>query len=238
MKRTKFLNCILSIMAFTIATSSFAEETIRLPTTEWKPFVGKELEHYGSGTRIVTEAFALEGIKTIYGFFPTKRALFVAQKGEWEGSFFWVRTPEREKYFYFSDIIRSNELVFFHLKSCRFDWEAIDDLKEVRIGVVNGFVYTKEFEEAMKSGMFKVQFTASQEQNLNLLLKKRIDITPIVKQGGYYTINTIFTPKQAALLTHHPRPLKRVHLHLLLPKKLEKSKIILKLFNRGLQRLK
>ena len=92
-------------------------DTIRLTNGEWPPYLSEHLEHYGVVSRIVTEAFALEGVKVEYGFFPWKQAYELAESGEWDGSLIWLRTPEREQYFYFSEPILQCNYVFWHLKT-------------------------------------------------------------------------------------------------------------------------
>jgi len=85
--------------------------------------------------RIVTEAFALEGIKVTYGFFPWKRAYLEAKRGLYDGSVVWSKNTDREAGFYFSNAIFSDEKVLFHLKTFHFDWNTTEDLKEMEIGV-------------------------------------------------------------------------------------------------------
>lgn len=94
---TKILMIIISIF---LCNVSFAEETVRLTNGEWAPYFSEKLKYYGIGSRIVTEAFSLEGIRVIYGFYPWKRALKLAEAGEWDGAVGWETNPDREPYFY------------------------------------------------------------------------------------------------------------------------------------------
>ncbi|MBF0233705.1 MAG: hypothetical protein HQK65_11810 [Desulfamplus sp.] len=83
----KLLKSILILsLALSFSSRSFAKEIIRLTNGEWPPYLHKELKYYGVASRIVTEAFALEGITVEYDFFPWGRAYEYAKSGEWNGS--------------------------------------------------------------------------------------------------------------------------------------------------------
>jgi len=55
---------------FCVATQVLAGETIRLANGEWVPYQSKSLKHCGAVSRIVTKAFASEGITVEYEYFP------------------------------------------------------------------------------------------------------------------------------------------------------------------------
>lgn len=82
--------------------NSYAEDTIRIASGEWPPFYSENLEYYGLDSRIVTESFALEGIRVIYRFFPWKRSYEYSKAGEWDGTIGWPHSKEREKFHYYS----------------------------------------------------------------------------------------------------------------------------------------
>jgi len=139
------LKQILMILCLTVTftvSSSFAKErnapqTIRLAIGEWAPYHSSNLKHYGLGSRIITEAFALEGVQVQYDFFPWARSLFYVESGDWEGSGIWYYSPKRAQYSLYSDTVLEFSYVFFHLKSYSFDWTIIEDLQEIPIGGVN-----------------------------------------------------------------------------------------------------
>jgi polar amino acid transport system substrate-binding protein len=90
---------LVFLYLLSIVTTSFAAETLLLTNGEWPPYLSKNLKYYGSASRIVTEAFALEGINVEYKFFPWKRAYKNAELGIWDGSVVWFDTPELRKFF-------------------------------------------------------------------------------------------------------------------------------------------
>ncbi len=236
MKSIKLVVAIVWILC--IPTSIFAEEKIRITIGEWPPFISEHLKHYGVISHIVTEAFALEGIKVEYGFFPWKRAYIYAEKGKWDGTAGWSPFPERGKVFYMSNVIHADKNVFFHLKSYRFDWNTIDDLKGIPIGGTIGFKYGEEFENAKKAGKIKMQYVAHEEYNFSKLLLGRIKIFPDSKEVGYFLLHKHFSPEEVQLFTHHPKHLYMETMAVLLSKKIKRNQRMIQFFNRGFQRLK
>jgi polar amino acid transport system substrate-binding protein len=61
------------------------------------------LPYFGLASRVVTEAFAAEGVTVEYGYFPWARSFMLAQTGEWDGTLIWTKSAEREKDFYYSE---------------------------------------------------------------------------------------------------------------------------------------
>ena len=234
------------MLIYCFSVNSFGEErkvltdvsAIRLASGEWAPYQSKNLKYYGVASRIVTEAFTLGGIKVEYNYFPWARSFENAESGEWDGTFLWFNTRERRKAFYISDPVIEIQYVFFYLKSELFDWETIDDLQGIFIGGTLKYDYGMAFQEAEKTGKIKVERTPNDELNFHKLLKKRIRIFPNDLDAGYAIIRKNYTPEQAKLFAFHPRPLKSAPHHLLLSKKIERNKKLIKLFNSGLSRLR
>lgn len=236
MKITIKLSVIITIVL--LCSTSYTKETVRLTNCEWAPYFSEKLKHYGIGSRIVAESFALEGIRVKYGFYPCKRALMLAQSGDWDGAVGWEINPDREPYFYASDTVWEAPWVFFHLKAYRFDWKTFDDLKNIRIGGTLEYMYTPEFLEAQRSGKINVDRASSDKLGFKKLLGKRFEIFPQLIDIGYYQLKEQFEPETVRLFTHHPTPFGKHAEQLLLSKKHERNKRLIEIFNRGLQKLK
>ena len=135
--------CFFLIIIIFSTEKSYSEETIRLTSGEWAPYLSEKLKHNGIVGRILKEAFALEGIEVKISFFPWKRAYSEAKKGKYDGTAVWLKKTEREKAFYFSEPVIEEQHVFFHLKSYPFKWNAFEDLENHRVGGLLGFSYCK-----------------------------------------------------------------------------------------------
>ncbi|MCP4104420.1 MAG: amino acid ABC transporter substrate-binding protein [Desulfobacteraceae bacterium] len=228
--------CVFAVLNFSVIV--FAEETIRITTGEWIPYSSSDIKHNGVLCRITTEAFALEGIKVQWGFFPWGRASELAKKGLWDGSIFWYHTPERAKHFIYSDQIGSQSNVFFHLKTYKFDWKTIDDLKGIKIGSTIGYSYGKAFDDADKKGELNNERVPSDEMNFRKLFAGRIQVFPMQMDIAYDLLNRKFA-SEVQLVTYHPKLLNDLPVYLILSKnKTEQSNRIVKLFNKGLKQIK
>jgi len=210
------------------------QREIFITSGTWPPFTGPDLLSYGTAADIISRAFSQKDYKVSFLFRPWMRAFMEAKSGLTDGSILWRRTKEREKDFFYSDPVISVSIVLFHLKSIPFHWKQVKDLENFRSGVVNGFKYKDDFDFAVASGQIPAEAVASQEMNLLKLLKGRIDYTPIVLQSGYATLKQIFPPETCARFTHHPLPLGRQKLYLILSRKVRGNQQVLTDFNQGL----
>lgn len=235
----RWIKQLLTILGlFSMISAPFAEETVHITTQEWRPYISKQFKHYGVIPHIVTEAFILENIQTKYRFLPWGRGYEFAKEGKLNGTIPYYYSEERAKYFLYSDPIFEGKQVFFHLKSYSFNWERIEDLKGVEIGATIGYHYGKAFERAEQEGIIKVQWIPNDETNFKKMLLGRIDVFPQDEDVGYEILRSLFSPEQAGLFTHHSHPLHTKVMHLILSKQIKESPELLRMFNRGLKRLK
>lgn len=220
------------------AQGSTAEETVYLTNGEWPPYYGEKLPHYGSDSHIVTQAFALAGVKVIYNFYPWARALYMSQLGKSDGGVGWGNGAGYQKDHYISEVTSTYSMVFFHRKDYSFDWKTYNDLKGLRVGLTIAYDYPEQLKTMEAQGEIKAERVPQDEQNFRKLLAGRIDIFPNDVLVGASQMKQIFTPEQTAQITSHSIALKTGTLHLILSKKKERNARLIKLFDEGLKRLK
>lgn len=219
-------------------SNAFAEGTLRLTTSEFAPSYSEKLKHFGLVPHIVTEAFALEGVKVEFTSFPWARAYSYVKSGKWDGSCCWFNKAERHAEAFHSEPVIFSTYVFFHLKNYEFDWKTLDDLKDIQIGGTIEYTYSKDFREAEEAGKILVERAPSDVINFRKLLRGRIDIFPQNTEVGFDNLLNNFTPEERELITFHPQPIVKQGVHLLLSKKDPKNEKMMELFNRGLKRLR
>jgi len=194
-KIVKLILMIVMVLYFSVNCS--AQETIRITTGEWAPFISKDLKHGGVVLHIVKDAFKAVGIKVEYGFFPWARAKHLAQIGKWDGTAVWGISSERENFFYYSDLVMTSPYVLFHLKSYPLSWNTWDDLAGIPMGGLIETNYGPDFTRLNKAGKMDVEWVPNDGLNFTKLLAKRIKFVPLELDVGYHIINSNFSVENA-----------------------------------------
>ena len=218
--------------------SPLAAESIRLTNGDWSPYLGERLPHQGIASRIVAEAFALEGVTVQWEFHPWARSLQLAERGQRAGTAVWLYNDQRERQFFISDPVIDSAYYLFHRKGSDFDWQTVDDLRGLRIAGTRGYDYGEAFQQAEAAGALKVQRITSDQQGLRQLLAKRIDLFPVDKVVGFDMLHQHFSAAERAQLSFHPKPLRSDSLHLLLSREVPGNAELIERFNRGLAQLR
>lgn len=211
-----------------------AVEVVTLTSGEWLPYISEKAPHYGPISRIVTAAFALEGVQVKYVFRPWSRAYAEAANGSANGGIVWSaarRDTDRRRDFLLSDAVFDGQSVLFHLKT--FEWDG-KTLEGKRVGGTAGYEYSFD-----KNPRIKIdRAAASDELNFRKLLAGRFDLFPVSLDVGRHIMRTELSPEQASRITWDAKPYNITQYHLLLNKKNPDSGRHLALFNKGLKKLK
>ncbi len=146
-------------------------------------------EYYSSDGKVIgAETETIEQIVTAIGHTPNMqltswtRAQALGEKGMLAAVFSMLKTPEREKHFYFSEPIGESASVFFKRKDRAIKWNSLDDVAQLRIGMSSGYAYPDLFQQAVEKGKFKsLQKTAAaglspEMVNLRNLMLGRTDL--------------------------------------------------------------
>lgn len=232
--RSLLLCIFLNLLCHGLAVA----EPVRLTNGEWPPYLGKHLPHNGVASRIVAEAFALQGIEVHWEFHPWARSLQLAERGQRAGSAVWLRSNERDAKFFISDPVVESGYYLFHRKGFSFDWAQVADLQGQRIVGTRGYDYGEAFQQAESSGQLRVNRVTSDETAFRQLLAGRVDLFPMDKVVGFDMLHQHFTAAERAQLSFHPKPLRADSLHLLLSREVAGNAELLERFNRGLAQLR
>jgi polar amino acid transport system substrate-binding protein len=212
-----------------------------LSSGEWRPYLSKDLPHYGMGSYFVNKAFEEEGYKVKYLFYPWKRSIELAKNGEegLDGSLLWSSNEERRKVFYFSDPVLKQNRYLYHRKDQKFEWDGLQSLSQTELVLMNGYAYGDTFEKARKEGVFKKIFiTKSEEQALKMIYAKRAEATILLRKIFSNHVKKAFPKKeQREVFTFHPVPLDISVFYVILHKG-KRGKELQAIFNRGLKKIK
>lgn len=236
------LSIIKLYLLFSLLTAplpAFSYESINIAVGEWPPYISEEQKYNGVVAHIITDIFHDIGIQANIRFLPWSRAYNDTSKGMYAASAIWMHKDERAEYFIYSNEVLTEEFVFFHKKSFKFNWDSIADLETISIGGIYGYSYGPDIDEAIdKSQIRFAQEVTTPEQNFKMLLHDRIEIFPFELNVGHSILKDNFSVNEVKNITHNPKPFLLNSSFVLFPKALAGSKGLSIRFNKRLQEIK
>lgn len=183
-------------------------DVVRLVTVEFAPYEFEEQEGSvkiikGIQVDMVKRMCELAGIRYSIELLPFKRAYEEVLSLKKDCIFNFYKNSERLALFDYTDPLLNNPLVIFVRKGeetkIRFSG-MVEELKGYQIGVMLGYTYSPDFDEAIKNNSITVNPVSSHEINLRKLSHKRIDMYICEQNVGLYTAKEIGLTEQVAFL--------------------------------------
>lgn len=233
----KFLLALALVMFSFPALSD--DKTVYLTSLDWPPYSGKDLPNQGASIAVAKAAFEAMGYKLVVDFFPWSRTVALAtdKDSKYAGYFPEYYSDEIAETFHFSDVMGNGPLGFAQRKDKPIEWETLDDLHGQRIGVVQDYVNTAEFDARVADGRIKGEPVTSDTINLLKLANGRIDLVVIDTNVMNYLLKTEARLKPLAdKLEFNPRMMEDKKLYVCFKKTPENEKL-LKIFNEGLTKI-
>jgi len=166
-------------------------ETITLATLEWPPYVADKLPQQGGEAAVVRAAFQAVGIDVRFEFMPWTRAIKLGTfSKDYAGYFPAYFGEERNRTALMSQPIGSSPLGIAHRKDRPLSWKTLDDLTPYKLGVVDGYVNTAEFDRRKVEGLLQVDGAPSDESNLMKLAVNRVDLAVVDRHVFDFLLRT------------------------------------------------
>ncbi|WP_462158886.1 substrate-binding periplasmic protein [Pseudoalteromonas sp. GB56] len=232
-------NWVVLLACLFFSVCSHAQQTIKISTSDWPPYIDRNLESKGFVSQIIKEAFAQVDVKVEFVFLPWARAYDETKRGNFVATSYWYKDKSHSKHFIYSDAITHEKLVFFHFNSLLPNtWNALEDFNKQVIGLTRGYTYTKSIWQYAQRHPDNTYVVGSDEQNFQMMLLGRVDIVPAQEIVGWQYVHTLFPPQDIARVRVMSPAIDTPTGHLLFPKVNKDSKKIRSLFNKGLAKLK
>lgn len=209
-----------------------ADKRIVLGSSQYPPFFGEHLPNYGVLTEITVAAFKREGYQVEVKFMPFARTLALGKAGTIDGIIAIWHTREREQWFVYSSPLLSSIVGFYKRKGAPINFTKLDDLKQYRIGTVNGYANPP----GINADKLNLHEVVSDEINLRKLLLGRIDLVLIEKWVAQDLIRTKL-PQESEKLEWMEPPLEYRSQHLVFSRKADDYLQKFRDFERGLKQL-
>ena len=222
---------ILLIHLFLLLTLPVqAKERVVLSSLEWPPFTSATLPNQGFFNEIVIEAMAREGYAVEIEYVPWARAVLRAKQGKSDGVSFIYFSEERLNYFsYTVPIFRSNE-DFVTVQGTDFNWNGdFSSIKNNTVSVLRGSIAAQKIEGAG----IQVMQSADQVDDMNLVLKGRIDAMLIPHQIFFYRLKKQFPDFDRTQIRVATPPMNSYKSYVVFSKKHPHYQQLTAAFNRG-----
>lgn len=234
--RTSLLVLRTACLCLMLLGAAAQAQTLRVATLEWAPYVGSDLPGNGLASRILSEALALNGDSAELVFLPWQRALNETREGRFDALMPAYLSADRREDFYTSMPLLDSQLGFFRRRDrvLPIDPRNLDTLRPYRIGVVRGYVNQAAFDAA---DFLNKDVVSSDWQNLEKLLRGRIDLAVVDRYTGYQLLSQN-APALREQLEFVDPPLEVKPLYVLVPKKRAEGEALAASLDRGLRTLR
>ncbi len=190
-----------TLLLATLATFAFAADKVVINVDEANsPFMfGKGGKAEGIYPALLAAAFKRMKVEVSIEPKPWKRAIQEIDEGT-AGVGGIYKNAERLKKYDYSEQLFSEKLVIYFNKANPVNYTKIDDLKGKRVGVLRGWSYGDDFDNARKAGAFLTEEIGSDDQNFQKLDLGRLDAVVAVSESGadlmvkYKNIGAAATP--------------------------------------------
>ena len=150
-----------------------AEKVIKLSTLEWPPYINIKQKNFGFFGEVVKNVLKKIGYETQIDVMPWARALYLAEKGSYDGIIPTYYSKERAEFFLYSDPVYITKIVLFKKKDKRINFNKLSDLNKYTIGIVRGSVTSAEFDSA---NYLHKEEASNDERNIAKLCHDRVDL--------------------------------------------------------------
>ncbi|MES9868877.1 MAG: transporter substrate-binding domain-containing protein [Sedimenticola sp.] len=172
----------LFVGMFLTAANVYAQQAeIKISSDPWVPWVlSAEDDGAPNGIAIdlANEIFSRMDVPIDISIYPYKRCLFQMETGKRDMLLMAKKTPEREKFMLYSDVVVNDPQLLYYATQHKedFEWSELSDLKGATIGVVLGFDYGQLTQYAKKTHDYSLIVSSDDDTNLRILLAGRIDL--------------------------------------------------------------
>lgn len=165
-----------------------AEKKIWITTLEWAPYIGKHICKQGWVQQLTIALLVIKGYEVKSTFYPWTRSVKAAETGNaavlYPEYFIEENAPsdifegtKRVEHLALSKRIPGGQVAFFKRTDDTIGFTGdLESLAGEKIGVVQGYQNTPEFDKLMDSGFFQISTATTDMQNVLKLYNKRINL--------------------------------------------------------------
>jgi polar amino acid transport system substrate-binding protein len=219
-----------------IACAASANDWSLVSGNGYPPYADQHLPGGGLATKVVEAAFAAVGDRVQVEWLPWRRGYALARAGRYVATYPYMRTPEREADFLYSDPVVTGASFLYALKDAPFPLTS-EGFKGRRLCLPHG--WTSPTEQALKQAILTGE----------VRVERPIDLTAcamMVKMGRADGFSALEPLAEAVLrrsglgpfFRRGEQPVSSLTLALIAPRRLPGSAALIERFNEGLRRIR
>lgn len=235
---------LIFTLVFLSNISYSKEKVVTFASLNWQPYIGQNMNENGYVFQVVKKSFEAAGYRVQIFFYPWARAIELAKKGEVDGYFPEYFNESLKNEFLFSAPVDGGPIGFVKKKGRLKKFKAMKNQKDFsniydyKVGVVRGYTNTKAFDLDKKIRKDEV---VNDLANLKRLFLERIDLTIMDPNVANYLMifkmNGKYKNAYKELEVVEPF-LEKKKLYICFSKNIERNKLLIRDFNRGLKLIK
>ncbi|MBK6998482.1 MAG: transporter substrate-binding domain-containing protein [Rhodoferax sp.] len=211
-----------------------AEPVLLVSGDDYAPYADSKLPEGGMTTDLVKNAFAAVNTEIKIEWRPWARGLEETRHGMFAGTFPYLKTPEREKDFLYSDVIvKIQDRAFIKAGNNKFDFNNIPSLAGTTICLPLGWTTSPRLNDMIKNEQIKVSRPRDISSCVKIVNAGRADYFVTDETQGIAALKSGGVPAGSMVMAESA-PLADNSLYLIAGKSLPGSKGLLENFNKGL----
>ena len=222
---------VLLLLGWHVTASA---ESFKLVTGEFAPFSGKDLPGEGLTSEIIKHAFESMKHTVMMEFQPWKRGYKNTLTHKYFGTFPYVKTEERSKWFFYSKPIYTAQVRWFVRDDFGIHYEKDEDLQGLRICSPLGYS-TNTIQNFIDKKIVKLIVPKGDEECFELLKIGRAQLYAVNLITGWHVIQKKYGTKEGFRTLDKPLP--ESTYHLMVAKDYPDVTKWLDQFNEGLEQL-
>lgn len=207
---------------------------LNVATSEWIPYVGKELPNQGLAIDIVNTALIRAGYQPVVTIDVWSRTLQGVDVGVYDLIAAAWYNEKRAQHFTFSKPYLYNEIKLLKHVDSDFQYNSNADLNGRMVGVINNYAYGEKFNQAQ--GLLRIPGTHVLE-NILRVLNREIELTLDDERVLKYEIKHNIDKNKDKLVIV-PKSLSKNGLHIAVSKQNPKHKEIAQAFDKAIANMK
>jgi polar amino acid transport system substrate-binding protein len=227
---------ICLFMSLALCTSALAAPLRLVTGDDYAPFTGKALPAGGMLTQVVRAALQRSSIDSSLDWQPWKRGYMKTLRGDYDATFPYVHTPQREEVFLYSEPLFVAEQHIFSRAGQVIEINDVRSMQGLRLCYPLGWQPPPIIQQLLDDGQLRRHSPTGLNECARLLLMDRDDFFISDRRLGETALQLTGVPLEQ--FRRSDSAINSSTLHLIVPRSHPQAAVIIAQFNQGLAQLR